>query len=422
MPREGNPWLECKTCSERFDLQLLLYGCPSCAKRGVVSPVEVTYDLEESGSHGNLFSKASSVRPPSLWRWADLLPPAGENKVTLGEGNTPLIPLNNIANSLGVKHVYLKHEASNPSGSFKDRLNTVAISMGLQFGFSRATTSSAGNQAVSVATYARAAGMECIIFCPPFVEEGTLKELLLRGARPVVLSRYGGEAIAMVDELVRNHGWYTSARNFPRPFANPFGLEGYKTIAFELVEQLGYVPNAVFVPTGGGDSVYGIWKGFRELYQLGAIQHKPRMFVCQSRLGGASLVHSFDQGLDHVANLPSGDSKAISIGVTQSGDHGLWAVRESDGGAFALEEDEITDALVKLGAAGVCIEPASAVSVAAALKAGERGDLGEGETIVCIGTATGLRWRLTFEHLEGEVKQVARIDPELDQLNQMLKS
>jgi threonine synthase len=410
-------WLECTTCHETFDHQPLLYGCPSCAERGDISSVEVRYQLD-SLDPDSFMMAARSVRPPSLWRWSSLLPPVGEHQVTLGEGDTPLAPLRTVTEALGVKRAFVKHEASNPTGSFKDRLNAVAVGMGLRLGFSRATISSSGNQGVSLGTYARVAGMQAIVFTPPYVETKTLTELMLRGVQPVVLSSYGDAALALVNELVKNHGWYVSSRNFPRPFANPFGLEGYKTIAFEIVEQLGTVPDWVFVPTGGGDSIYGIWKGFRELRELGVIDRAPRMVACQA--GGASIVRAIEQDLAHAPQVPSVDTLAVSIRHTRSGDHGIWAVRESDGGAVAVEDDEITAAVASVGRDGLCLAPSSAASVAGAVKLAARGELGADETVVCIGTATCLRWSLTFAHLEDEVPLIPRIDPDLDQLNRLL--
>lgn len=410
-------WLECKGCSETFDFQPLLYGCPCCAERGEVSSLEVRYELGSLDGQG-IMTAARATRPPSLWRWSPLLPPVGDRQVTLGEGDTPLVPLQGITETLGVARAFVKHEASNPTGSFKDRLNAVAISMGLRLGFTRATVSSSGNQGVSLGTYAQVAGMMSVVFTPPYVEPRTLTELMLRGVQPVVLSSYDGAALALVDELVKNHGWYVSSRNFPRPFANPFGLEGYKTIAFEIVEQLGSAPDRVFVPVGGGDSIYGVWKGFRELLELGAIDRAPRMYACQA--GGASIVRAIEQDLQHAPEVPSVDTLAISIRHTRSGDHGVWAVRESKGGAIAVEDGEITEALVRLGRDGLCLAPSAAVSVAAALKDAARGEWDEGETVVCVGTATGLRWSLTFSHLESGVARVPRIDPDIEQLNRLL--
>lgn len=413
-------WLKCRTCERTYDLLPLLYGCPECARQGKAVPVEMAYDLDALDGR-DLFAEAGQSRPPSLWRWAPLLPDPEMSPVTLGEGNTPLIPVPVVARRVSIPRVFVKYEGANPTGSFKDRLNTVAISMARRFGFTHATIASSGNQGVSLATYAAVAGMQCVIFCPPYVEERTVKELLFRGVRPVILSDYGAPALALVDELVGKHGWYVSSRNFPRPFANPFGQEGYKTIAFELIEQLGDPPDAVFVPTGGGDSIYGIWKGFRELHQLGLIGRVPGMFACQSEPGGPSVVRAVQQGLRQAVAVPSGESMAISIRTTLSGDHGVWAVQESKGGAAAVADGEIVDALKLLGPAGVAIEPSSAASVAGLLQLASASQLQGLETVVCIGTATAMRWSKTYQHLQDHVAQVPRIHPEVSMLQQVLR-
>lgn len=419
-PSPVSQWFECRACGKKYEVVPLLYGCPECAKMGVAAPVEMFYDLDGLAER-DLFAEASATRPPSLWRWGALLPDPGATPVSLGEGGTPVIPVPNIAQQAGIPRVFVKYEGANPTGSFKDRLNTVAISMAKRFGFTQATISSSGNQGVSLATYASVAQMQCVVFCPPYVEGLTVRELLFRSAQPVILSDYGAPALQLVDELVRNHGWYVSSRNFPRPFANPFGQEGYKTIAFELVEQLGNPPDAVFVPTGGGDSVYGIWKGFRELLRAQYIRRAPRMFVCQSEPGGPSVVRAIEQGLEHAATVSSGETVALSIKTTLSGDHGVWAVRESGGGVSAVTDDEITDALRLLGPAGVAIEPSSAVSVAGLLQLARQGGLANLETVVCIGTATAMRWSKTYRHLDGPAQKVPTIDPEVSMLKRVLK-
>lgn len=413
-------WLKCRTCEGTHDLLPLLYGCPQCAGQGRAVPVEMAYDLDALRGR-DLFAEARQSRSLSLWRWAPLLPDPGMPPVTLGEGNTPLIPVPVVARQTNIPRVFVKYEGANPTGSFKDRLNTVAISMARRFGFTKATISSSGNQGVSLATYSAVAGMQCVIFCPPYVEDRTVKELLFRGVQPVVLTDYGAAALALVDELVRNHGWYVSSRNFPRPFANPYGQEGYKTIAFELIEQLGTPPDAVFVPTGGGDSIYGIWKGFRELERIGLLRRPPKMFCCQSEPGGPSIVRAVSEGLEHAATVLSGESIALSIKTTVSGDHGVWAVRESGGGAVAATDDEIADALRILGPSGVSIEPSSAVSVAGLLKLAAEKRLPDLDTVVCIGTACAMRWSLTYRHLESAVASVPRIDPEVSKLAQVVK-
>ena len=122
------------------------------------------------------------------------------------------------------------------------------------------------------------------------LKKKTIKELLLRNSTPVILSEYGDPALKVVEKLVNKYDYYVSARNFPRPFANPYGLEGYKTISFEIYEQLAVIPDKFFVPTGGGDSIYGVWKGFREIYQAGIVRKHPEMYACQTKLGGDSLV------------------------------------------------------------------------------------------------------------------------------------
>jgi threonine synthase len=361
------------------------------------------------------FAEAQKSYPPTIWRWHALLPEIA-TPVTLSEGNTPLVQVGKLGEMTGIPHLYVKLEAANPSGSFKDRLNSVAMSMARRFGFTHTTIVSTGNQGVSVATYAAVAGMKCVIFCPPQAEARTIRELLLRGVCAIRLTEDGSKALGLVDELVRKHGWYVSARNFPRPFANPFGLEGYKTIAFEIVEQAGEVPDAVLVPTGGGDSIYGIWKGFRELREAGVIEVAPRMFACQSLPGGPSIVEAVERGSDRAASVPSSETIAVSITTTRSGDHGVWAVRESNGGAVAVTDEEIITALSILGPSGIAVCPSSAVAVAGLLRLAAAGSLRGARTVVCICTATAMRWSNSYRHLEDQAEAVPRIRPDIASL------
>ena len=411
--------LYCRNCKTESELSNSLYGCLNCLEKGIQHPVEIKYNLENINQ--DFFHVSSNNKPHTIWRWSELLPHT-KNKITLGEGNTPLIESKKIAEELKIGKFFFKYEGSNPTGSFKDRLNAIAFSKGKDFNIKKATVSSSGNQGVSLAAYSYAANMESVIFCPPYVEDKIIKELLLRNAIPVVLTEYGDAALRIVEQLVNNHSYYVSTSNFPRPFANPYGLEGYKTISFEICEQLNVVPDKVFVPTGGGDSIYGVWNGFREMFQAGIVQKKPKMFACQSKLGGDSLVKSYKSKSLRAAIVNTGDSKAISIRVKQSGDHGLWAISESNGGAYSISEKEIDKALTVIGNHGLCVDPSCAVSMAGILKSKKENLLKKSDIVICILTASGLRWNQSMSHLEKQKKSVSQFDPSKDKIEHFLNN
>ena len=411
--------LYCRNCGFEGQLINSLNGCLNCLRNGIKHPVEIKYNLKKISK--DFFETSSKNKPHTIWRWSELLPES-DNKITLGEGNTPLIESKSLASKLKIDRFFFKYEGSNPTGSFKDRLNAIAFSKGKDFFKKYATVASSGNQGVSLAAYSFAANMKSLIFCPPYVEEKTIKELLLRNSTPVILSEYGDPALKVVEELVNKYDYYVSTRNFPRPFANPYGLEGYKTISFEIHEQLTSIPDKIFVPTGGGDSIYGVWKGFREIYQAGIVGKQPKMYACQTKIGGDSLVKSFKSKSKNATKVESGDSKAISIRVTQSGDHGLWAINESKGGAYSISEKEIDEALTIIGNHGLCVDPSCAVSLAGALKSKKEKNLKKSDIVVCLLTASGLRWYQSMSHLDRLKNSVSHFDPKNGKIEKLLKN
>ena len=410
-------WLECTTCHETFDHQPLLYGCPSCAERGDISSVEVRYQLD-SLDPDSFMMAARSVRPPSLWRWSSLLPPVGEHQVTLGEGDTPLAPLRTVTEALGVKRAFVKHEASNPTGSFKDRLNAVAVGMGLRLGFSASHHLVLGKPG-RVARHLR----------PGCRHAGDRLHAALRGDQDphradasrgpaggaVVLWRRcsgAGERAGQKPRLVRIQPQLPAAVRQP---VRARGLQDHR-----LRDR-----RAAGNGSGLGIRADGWWR--LHLRHLEGVPRAARAGCHRSCpphgcLPGRWRLHRPGDraGSCPRTPVPSVDTLAVSIRHTRSGDHGIWAVRESDGGAVAVEDDEITAAVASVGRDGLCLAPSSAASVAGAVKLAARGELGADETVVCIGTATCLRWSLTFAHLEDEVPLIPRIDPDLDQLNRLL--
>ncbi len=362
----------CMACGHRHPLGCLLGGCPDCG-----GALDVTYAFDPDD------------RLQDLRRH---LPVSGE-LVSLGEGGTPLLEL--------AAGLHVKDESRNPTHSFKARNNAVAVSMARQFGMEKVVCTSTGNHGVALAAYAARAGMRCLVLLPGEAPAGVAAELRHYGAHAVRVA--GGDVLGLMTRLWRDHGWYISQRNTPgvpgRPFGNPFGVEGYKAVAFEIFRQLGgQVPDAVFVPVGGGDGLYGVWKGFVEIRAVGLAERVPRMVACQSA-AGAPLVEAWARGARAQAPVPSGPTVALSIVDRLSGDHALRAVHESGGAAVAVTDAEILAAGAELGRFGLCLEPSSAATLAAYRKVPAAG------TAVLVGTGTGLRWPATLPG--GDVPEVA---------------
>jgi threonine synthase len=381
--------LACAICGARYPIAPLFRGCDVCRLAGRVGPLFVEYAADDIRTAWT--QSIGGAR--RMWDFGRALPldagvAADAEPVSLGEGDTPLIPVS--APTLPGGQVYLKLESTNPTGSFKDRLNSVAVSMARRHGFSGITCSSTGNHGASLAAYTSAAGLRSVILLPEEAPASAVREIRHYGGLPVV-TRWN-DRDQFVRWLVDEAGWAISSRNFPREYGNPYGIEGYKTIAYEIVRQLGgEVPRTVFVPIGGGDGIYGIWRGFQDLHRAEIIGRLPRLIGCQAAVS-ASAYAAWSLGESHVAPIELKMSVAVSLTDRQSGDHALWAVRESEGDIVALDEDQIRAAVRALGWLGVCVEPASAAAYA-----GAQASRGLEPPVVCVLTGTGTRWPETFE-------------------------
>jgi threonine synthase len=343
----------------------------------------VVYDYPKLAAAGTL--RAWTSRSGGLWRFRELLPPpADASIVTLAEGATPLVRLE----GTGAHRIWLKDETRNPTGSFKDRLHAVSLTMGRALGFGKAVASTTGNHGTALAAYAARAGMAALVFCDPRAPVVQRRLMQLFGARVAVLADRG----AHVGWLVRERGWYPSTGMTPEPVGTPYGVEGYKTIAYEVFFQLGArFPGRMLVPTSGGDAVYGPWKGFKELQTLGALGPLPRM-VAVLAAGCDPIVRGWRAGATVVPVHPDPQTMAVSIADETGGPASLRAIAESGGSAEAVSEEAILGAMRRLARQGIAVEPSSAASVAVALALTARGELAPDEDVVCVLTGAGAKW------------------------------
>jgi threonine synthase len=350
--------------------------------------LEVRYDLGR-------VDPTACARAGRVWDYAALLPVReAAAPPTLGEGNTPLVRIEALNRELGLPNLYLKLESVNPTGSFKDRYHTVSLAVARAMGYPRALVTTAGNHGTACSAYASRAGIALLVITDPKSSPEQRRLMRLFGAAITVPSQPGPvmpQARALMDRLVREHGFYPSTvlGTHTGP-ANPYGVEGYKTIAFEVNAQLGRVPDRVCVPTSAGDALYGPYKGFRELRELGVSDRLPRMTACQST-GANFIVASLRRGLDHIATVTP-TTFAISIGDPNGGQCILEAIRGSDGDAWEAPDAELLEAVALLGRHGVCVEGASASPVATLRRQLAAGTLDPAETIVAVLTGTGIKW------------------------------
>jgi threonine synthase len=370
-------WLECLICHHRQEVAAVFGGCPHCASAGRKAPLEMRYDYTCAAAAGH------DGCAPGIWRWSRLLPRVTErNRISLGEGNTPLVTLHGDGPKL-----MLKNETANPTWSYKDRANCISISAAREFGFQRIFATSTGNHGNAAAAYATAAGMRSLIFCHP--EAPDLQLALMRHYGAAIFR--GGRQAALGRALVARGDWFPSSILCPRDgYANPFGVEGFKTIAFEIVEQLGgQAPDRLYAPVGSGDGFYGIWKGFIELQKIGVLDRLPRMVACQAS-GANPYVLAFRRGEKTMRALASPRTVALSIAEKIGGDAALNAVYDSGGSALEAGEDEIIATGRALAREGFAVEPASAVAVACARR--ETAPEYSGETWVAVGTGSTVKW------------------------------
>lgn len=417
-PYSAATGLACTTCGAALPLGPHLLGCEACRQRGRRGALAVQYAFRPED--GVILRDLRD-----FWSYHRFLPVTEpEAAVTLGEGRTPLLALPAVARDLGLAHIGVKVEARNPTLSYKDRTNAVAVAVARQFGYTRICCTSSGNHGVSMAAYAAAAGLRSLVLFLPDAPPSVIAEVRHYGGDAVIVdSGTGGSVLDLLERLFREHGWFISNRNAPlvegRRFGNPFGLEGYKTIAYEIWNQLdGRLPSWCCFPVGGGDGLAGLWRGFQELVSLGLAERAPRMVACQPE-AGASILEAWRVGAAEVSPVPIRATIALSLIDRQSGDHALRAVRDSEGEAVAVSEEALRDAGNLLGAQGIAVEPSSAAALAGLVALGMGGKLRPGDTAAIIATGAALRWPASYDRVGPQV--VSQIPGRIEALREVVK-
>jgi threonine synthase len=327
----------------------------------------------------------------TIWRWFDFLPIEKRSAVvSLGEGYTPLLPAHRLGERAGIPRLYLKNDTLLPSGSLKDRSNSVGISKARELGFETAAVISTGNAAASVAAYSAAAGLKSVVMVPAGTSPEKILQAQVYGAVVVVLEgEFDNEVAKLYKAAVEEFGWYDCLSS------NPYRDEGKKSYAYEFFDQLDeHIPHWVIHPTAGGTGLYAMWKGFQELIGLGWAHRAPRFAAAQSA-AAAPIVSAFEKGLTDIEPVVAAPTVAESIQVGNPASLGwraLDALRSSQGTAVALADNEILEAQSMVGSlAGIFAEPAGAVSVAAAKKLREAGVIQPDHLVVCNITGHGLK-------------------------------
>ena len=391
--------LRCPKCGKEPESKTV-FRCPSCE-----SILEVNVKI------GHLtradLQAASQSRDHSIWRWFDFFPLESRTFIiSLGEGCTPLIHATRLGAELDIPRLYLKNDTVLPTGSLKDRSNSVGISKAKELGFSVATVMSTGNAAASVAAYAAAAGMRSVVMVPVGTAPSKIIQARAYGATVVVIDGdFDNEVAKLYKAAIREFGWYDCLSS------NPYRDEGKKSYAYEMVDQLnGEVPDWVIHPTAGGTGIYAMWKGFQEFRSLGWISNLPRLVASQSE-AAAPITAAFEKGLLDIEPVVARETVAESIQVgnpVSLGWRALSALRESNGTAVPLSDEEILDAQsLTARLAGVFAEPAAATSVAAAKKLREAGVIHRDDLVICNLTGHGLKQPGAIRMSEKEFAPIA---------------
>lgn len=376
--------LACLDCGERFDPETASHRCPDCD--GILDP---RYDLDAVTLSPETLADR---RDGSMYRYEELLPVPREAAVSLDEGGTPLVECPSLASAMGVGRVLIKDEGRNPTGTFKDRGQSLAVTVAREHGAETIALNSAGNAGQSAAAYAARAGMDAHVFLPGragFTQKAMVEihGATLYVADPIDGDGEIGDAGAAYASEMAKHDWYST-----KTFVTPYRHEGKKTMALEILEDLEWtVPDAIVYPTGGGVGIVGMHKAARECRELGWIDELPPLYAAQAS-GCSPIVDAFEDGRDE--HEPVEEVRTICNGIAipdpGASRHILEAIRESDGGAVAVDDDEILESAIEVARReGVEIGATPAAAASGAFALADRGELGPDDTVVLLNTGAG---------------------------------
>jgi threonine synthase len=328
-----------------------------------------------------------------MWRWHELLPVRSEDNILyLGEGDTPTLHLLNLGEVLGLRRLYLKDESLNPTGTFKSRGLSAAVSKAKELGIYRLIIPTAGNAGGALAAYAARGGMEASIIMPNDTPEANIIESRMTGAEVRLIDGLISDAARLVEEKTRSEGWFDVST-----FKEPYRVEGKKIMGYELAEQFQWdLPEVIIYPTGGGTGLVGMWKAFGEMQKLGWLDGdtRPRMVAVQPE-GCAPVVRAFQEGNPRCDFWEGAETIASGLRVPKSFADQiiLHDIRDSHGCAVAVRDEEIQIAQRKLASSeGIFAAPEGAATLAGLVHLVEEGWIDPDERVVLFNTGTGLKY------------------------------
>jgi len=401
--------LKCRECGRPYPREPL-FVCEYC-----FGPLEVDYDYAKIKK--KLKKRTIEARPKSLWRYRELLPIDGDPTDGLQSGFTPLIRAKNLEKKLGVKELYIKDDSvSHPTLSFKDRVVAVALSKAKEFGFKTVACASTGNLANSVSAQSAVAGLERFIFIPADLEMGKVVATLIYNPTLIAVEGNYDQVNRLCSEIATKYKWAFVNINI-----RPYYAEGSKTYGYEIAEQLDWsAPKHIIVPCAGGSLITKIWKGLKEFQKLGLIDKVDTKIYAAQASGCCPIVTAIKEESDIIKPIkPNTIAKSLAIGNPADGIYAAGTVKESNGWAEDVSDEEIVDAIKLLASTeGIFTETAGGVTLGVTKKLIEQGKIPKDESIVVCITGNGLK---TQEAVVEKIGKPIHIKPTIASFEESVK-
>ncbi len=379
--------------------KFLGYQCSLCNTQ--YAPDEVTYTCPKDGGNLDVIldyeaikrettpEKIAAGEESSLWRYLPLLPvadPQGLGTPLRAAGGTPLFAPKQLAENLGLRSLWVKDESRNPTASFKDRASAVVVARAREVGAEVVVTASTGNAGAALAGMAAAVGQQAVIFAPKTAPPAKIAQLLIYGARVLLVDGTYDDAFDLTIQAAQEFGWYCRNTGY-----NPFTAEGKKTAALEIWEWVKIPQATIFVSVGDGNIISGIHKGFKDLLELGWMENMPRIFGVQAE-GSAAVANAFHARTETITPVSARTlADSISVDLPRDGVRAVRAARDTGGSYIVVSDEDILSSIAALGQVGIFAEPAGATSYAGLVKAIGMGLIDPDDPVIVINTGSGLK-------------------------------
>lgn len=379
--------------------KFLGYQCSLCNTQ--YAPDEVTYTCPKDGGNLDVIldyeaikrettpEKIAAGEESSLWRYLPLLPvadPQGLGTPLRAAGGTPLFAPKQLAENLGLRSLWVKDESRNPTASFKDRASAVVVARAREVGAEVVVTASTGNAGAALAGMAAAVGQQAVIFAPKTAPPAKIAQLLIYGARVLLVDGTYDDAFDLTIQAAQEFGWYCRNTGY-----NPFTAEGKKTAALEIWEWVKIPQATIFVSVGDGNIISGIHKGFKDLLELGWMENMPRIFGVQAE-GSAAVANAFHARTETITPVSARTlADSISVDLPRDGVRAVRAARDTGGSYIVVSDEVILSSIAALGQVGIFAEPAGATSYAGLVKAIGMGLIDPDDPVIVINTGSGLK-------------------------------